>query len=249
MGMLDGRPQWPLRSRDTPVVVLAHRGGEGPEPENSLAAFARALGAGADGVELDVRLSADGVPVVHHDALLPDGAAVSELAASALPDHVPTLEQALATCAGAVVDVEIKNSPGEPGHDPSEALAVLVAAMVGARAGAPGGPAAAIVTSFWPATLAAVRTAEAAVATGLLVHPALDPLAGLGQAADLGCTALLPFVARFDAALCDAAHGQGLAVVVWTVNDDAGLRAAERAGADAVVSDKVALALEVLGRR
>ena len=47
--------------------VVAHRGGAGSRPENTLAAFAHAIGLGAGGSELDVRLSADGVPVVHHD--------------------------------------------------------------------------------------------------------------------------------------------------------------------------------------
>ena len=48
-------------------LVFAHRGGCALGPENTIAAFDRGLAAGADGLELDVRLSADGVPVVHHD--------------------------------------------------------------------------------------------------------------------------------------------------------------------------------------
>lgn len=48
--------------------VLAHRGDARHEPENTLPAFAAALSRGADGVELDVRLTRDGVPVVVHDA-------------------------------------------------------------------------------------------------------------------------------------------------------------------------------------
>jgi len=47
--------------------VVAHRGASGLRPENTLAAFALALELGADGIELDVRVSRDGVPVVHHD--------------------------------------------------------------------------------------------------------------------------------------------------------------------------------------
>ncbi|MCP5410735.1 MAG: hypothetical protein H6924_01045 [Alphaproteobacteria bacterium] len=46
---------------------IAHRGGAGLMPENALAAFADAIARGCDGAELDVQLSADGVPVVHHD--------------------------------------------------------------------------------------------------------------------------------------------------------------------------------------
>lgn len=56
--------------RQTRPLVFAHRGGAALGPENTIAAFDRGMAAGADGVELDVHLSADGVPVVHHDATL-----------------------------------------------------------------------------------------------------------------------------------------------------------------------------------
>jgi glycerophosphoryl diester phosphodiesterase len=49
-------------------LVFAHRGGSGLAPENTIAAFDNGLALGADGLELDVRLSKDGVVVVHHDA-------------------------------------------------------------------------------------------------------------------------------------------------------------------------------------
>ena len=63
--------RWPRRGPADRVAVLAHRGGTGPWHENSLEAFTAALRFGADGVELDVRLSADGELVVHHDAEVP----------------------------------------------------------------------------------------------------------------------------------------------------------------------------------
>jgi len=51
-------------------LIIGHRGASAVAPENTLAAFTRALEDGADGIELDVRLSRDGVPVVIHDATL-----------------------------------------------------------------------------------------------------------------------------------------------------------------------------------
>ena len=51
-------------------MVFAHRGGAGIAPENTIAAFDAGLACGADGLELDVRLSADGIPVVLHDPTL-----------------------------------------------------------------------------------------------------------------------------------------------------------------------------------
>ena len=58
----------PLPTDDTWVV--AHRGARDEAPENTRSAFERALRYPIDGIELDVRMSADGVPVIHHDATL-----------------------------------------------------------------------------------------------------------------------------------------------------------------------------------
>ena len=51
-------------------LIIGHRGASALAPENTLAAFARAFDDGADGIELDVRLARDGVPVIIHDASL-----------------------------------------------------------------------------------------------------------------------------------------------------------------------------------
>jgi glycerophosphoryl diester phosphodiesterase len=59
-----------VNHRKSPLII-GHRGASAVAPENTLSAFARAVRDGADGVELDVRLSRDGVPVVIHDATLP----------------------------------------------------------------------------------------------------------------------------------------------------------------------------------
>ena len=127
---------WPRRRPGDPVTVLAHRGGSGPWRENTLEAFAASLRAGADGVELDVRRGADGALIVHHDAEIPGSGLVHELRSDERPDWVPTLEAALATCAGAVVNVEIKNLPTDPGYDPADQVALDVAAVLVRGAGA-----------------------------------------------------------------------------------------------------------------
>ncbi|HEX3100695.1 MAG TPA: glycerophosphodiester phosphodiesterase family protein, partial [Pyrinomonadaceae bacterium] len=53
-----------------PPLIIGHRGASAHAPENTLAAFQMAIDAGADGIELDVQLAKDGVPVVIHDATL-----------------------------------------------------------------------------------------------------------------------------------------------------------------------------------
>src|SRR4026208_948606 len=54
----------------TPPLIIGHRGASAGAPENTMAAFRAAIAAGADGIEFDVRLSRDGVPVVIHDSTL-----------------------------------------------------------------------------------------------------------------------------------------------------------------------------------
>jgi len=240
--MAPGGPHWPLRGPDTPPFVLAHRGDAARWRENTLDAFRAAREAGADGVELDARLSADGVAVVHHDRDVPGAGPVDECARGALPVWLPSLADALAACAGLVVDVELKASPLEPGFDPTQRLARTVARMVGGSSG-PAAPAAVLLTSFWPEALAAVREEGPELVTGLLVHPALEAGAALEQAAALGCRAILPFHAQVDGPLVAGAHDAGLGVVPWTVNGEERLRAVLALGVDGLVTDEPGLAM------
>jgi glycerophosphoryl diester phosphodiesterase len=240
---------WPRRGDDQPLTLLAHRGGTGPWRENTLDAFAGALRLGADGVELDVRRTADGRLVVHHDVEIAGLGAIHDLRAGQLPDWVPGLDEALDTCAGAAVNVEIKNAPVEPGFDPHETVAAEVTAALAASGGGRGrSPEHLIVSSFWPATLAAVRASGSEVATGLLVHPSLDAALAAEQAVALGCVALHPFHSRATAALVGLVHGLGMSVVVWTVNEPPEVVAVAAAGVDVVISDRVSDSLAALGR-
>lgn len=81
------------------MLILSHRGYHLHVPENTLEAFQQAMALGVDGIETDIRISADGVLILYHDRLAPNGRAVSSMthaelcAASGIP--VPTLEAAL----------------------------------------------------------------------------------------------------------------------------------------------------------
>jgi glycerophosphoryl diester phosphodiesterase len=213
-----------------------------------VAAFVAALHAGADGVELDVRRTADSVCVVHHDPDVPGAGAMHQLSVSRLPPWVPTLEEALGACAGAVVDVELKNSPAESGYDPDERMAGEVADLVATAMSRPDGPGAVFVTCFWPAALQAVRRARPELPTGLLVAPGFDAVSALDTACHVGAGVLLPFRAQGDARLVEAAHEAGVSVVPWAVDEEDDLRSAAGAGVDAVVTDHVGRALATLGR-
>jgi glycerophosphoryl diester phosphodiesterase len=233
------------------VAVLAHRGGTGPWPENSIDAFTGALRLGADGVELDVRRSVDGELVVHHDAEVPGSGLIHERRRNELPEWVPTLEQALASCGGAAVNVEIKNMPGDPGYDDTDQVSTEVGTLLaeGPRRRAPW-PAHVVVSSFWPDNLAAVGAVPgaAAVALGLLVHPALDVSSMVETAVGLRCAALHPHHSQVSAELVRRAHALDLAVFTWTVNDPGDLDAVVEAGVDGLITDEVELTLARLGR-
>jgi len=146
-----GRPlSRPLRRPRFPAAPgwlsgpLAHRGLHAPDGpvENTLEAFAAARAAGY-GVELDVHLSANGVPVVHHDAALADGRALAQLDVSDLPTHVPTLAAVLDMLARVPVMVELKQESLRVG-----ALERAVAGVLDAHRGPH------CVASFHPASIA-----------------------------------------------------------------------------------------------
>ena len=223
------------------TAVFAHRGFTAGFRENTIAAFAEARARGADGVELDVRRSADGALVVHHDAVIDGLGAICELGVRDLPEYVPLLDAALASCDGMTVNVEIKNVPQDPGFEPDHAIAAAVAAAIRDA----GFTERVVVSSFNPATVDAVQAADGALAVGWLLAPGADARAALPVAAARGYSALHPYVLGVDAALVQQAHEAGLSVNTWTVNDPADLRTMVGLGADVVITDNLLEALAV----
>jgi len=225
------------------TAVWAHRGSTERARENTLASFRAARECGADGVELDVRTTADGVLVVHHDPLL-DGRPLAGLDAADLPAWLPTLEAALGECSGLAVDIEVKNLPTEAGYDPDERTAVATAELV-TRLG-PASPV--VISAFSMTTLDAARAAAPLVATGWLTLAAFDQLEALHLAVARGHRALHPRHEAVTPELVAAAHDLGVAVNAWTVDDPARVRELAAAGVDAVITNAVGPALAGLGR-
>jgi glycerophosphoryl diester phosphodiesterase len=225
------------------TAVFAHRGCTEGFTENTIAAFAEARRLGADGVELDVRLTADGALAVHHDAEIPGIGTIDQLEVADLPVQVPLLADVLAVCEGMAVNVEIKNAPQDPGWDPGEAVAALTAAAIEEA----GWTARVIVSSFQTATLRAVQAADGRLALGVLWGFAAEVEPALAAAVEAGFAAVHPFVATVDRELVERAHAMGLAVNVWTVNAPDDLRAMLDAGVDTVITDRLREALVVAG--
>lgn len=241
VGGLGGRPDG-LCYTVAMVRVFAHRGASVAEPENTIAAFRAAGRMGAYGVELDVRRSADHAAVVHHDAQLADGRLICELGVADLPPHVPLLGDALDACTGMQVNVEIKNVTVDPDYDPGDFLVAAVAAIVNDRARVGD----VIVSSFNWDTVDRMAGAEPGVARAYLTSPAWDQRQALARIAREGHHALHPHHLAVNAELVRAAHDQGTAVNVWTVDEPDRMRWLVDCGVDGIVTNVPDLALATL---
>jgi glycerophosphoryl diester phosphodiesterase len=221
-------------------LVLAHRGASRAEPENTLAAFRRALELGADGVELDVRRTADRRLVVHHDAVVPGPGLLAESTAApvrASAPQVPTLAEALDVCTGRIVDVEVKNLPGDADFDPTDLAADLLVELLAAR----GHRDLVIVSSFNLATVDRVLALDGRIRTALLTARTTGLRDRLELAHDHGHVALNPrahaLAGRRAARLAGRAGELGMALYAWTVNDPRQVRRLAAAGVDGLITD------------
>src|SRR4051794_13314544 len=101
-----------------PPIAFAHRGARAHAPENTLESFALALRLGATGLESDVWLTADGIPVLDHDGVVKSALRrrpISEFERAALPPHIPTLEELYATCGTAYeLSLDVKDAAAAP---------------------------------------------------------------------------------------------------------------------------------------
>lgn len=224
-------------------LVVAHRGASVEQPENTIAAFEAAIVAGADAVEFDVRMTADGHAVVLHD---PDVSrttngtgVVSELTLEEIRKlGVPTLQEALQCLSGrAAADIEIKNSPDEPGHTPDAEPAVEAAL---AALDELGFSSSVIMSSFDPRSIAHSRALRPDVPTGLLTWFDVDADDALDRATGQGHTWVLPFVTNVleaGASFAARVHAAGAFLGVWIADDPNTARRLFDLGADAVATN------------
>ena len=229
---------------------IAHRGAGTLAPENTLAAFRLGASYGYRCFECDVKLSADGVPFLMHDATLErttsgrgtggelSWSALSQLDAGAwhsrgfAGEPLPTLA-ALARwilANGFTLDLEIKPTPGA-----EEATGRAVALAVrGLWAGAAVPP---LLTSFRPDALRAAREAAPELPRGLLLDQLWPGWDGVAQALD--CVAVVTNHRLMDQALITQLHGQGRRAMVYTVNEAADAERLLALGIDGIVTDAV----------
>lgn len=228
-------------------LVFAHRGGGALAPENTIAAFDKGLALGADGLELDVRRSRDGVVVVHHDATLDRTTVLRGPIADRSADElrrvgVPTLAEVLARYRDRPIIIELKLN--EPGFA-AAAIDVIRAADAVDRV---------CLGSFGSRVLRAVRALEPAVATSAAREevrwalyrsrcrwPVSRVTYGGYQVPELaGRTRVVS--PRFIA----SAHGAGLAVQVWTVDTEEDARRLLGWSVDALITDRPDLIVPIM---
>jgi glycerophosphoryl diester phosphodiesterase len=213
---------------------LAHRGDWRVAPENTLAALAAAVRVpGCDGVEFDVQLSRDDVPVLLHDDTLarvqrrPER--VDELDAAELAGlGIPTLADALAMLGPEpFLDIELK------GHTHGDATAAVLRAARGEA-----GPRA-VISSFEPPSLASM--AERLPGWTLWLGALALDAAAVALARDLGCRGIAADWATITPATVRAARSAGIDVAAWTVRRSPTYGRLERLGVVAQCVEAAAL--------
>jgi len=246
---------WGRRPAGSGPLVIGHRGASARAPENSVEAFARARADGADGVELDVLQCATGEVVVFHDDDLArlagrpervDALPFAELREVRLASgaRIPTLAEAFEACGPELlVNVELK--AGGVSADRLAALAAGVADVV-ERAGT---AARVLVSSFSPLAVRAwMRRARAIPAALLFERAAPVPLRRAWAAAWLRPSALNPERLLCTRPRVERWHARGYAVNVWTVDDEAELRALRDMGVDGLITNDPTRTRAILDR-
>ncbi len=233
----------------TAPLIYAHRGDRSRAPDNTLEAFALAVEAGADGIECDVRRTADGVLIMSHDPTHGDLPPLSELTFAELRDaapEVPTLAETLEAVPSRVfLNVEIKNIPGQPGFDPTRSIVAEALDLVTAS----DDPERILLSSFDPDSVRAAQ-GHRKIVRGLLIAGAVPMDTAIGLAMDLGVEALHPpmsSIARDPRLIVEAIHAARLAVVVWNANTAKDIEAAVEAGVDVIITDDPGLGRSIVG--
>lgn len=275
LGVLCGLVPLAAASALAAPAIHAHRGGalvagKPTYPENTMPAFRHAAEKGFV-LELDVKLTEDRVPVVIHDATLDrvtpcSGEVVDRTLAQLgrckvdvlgaeddlrhLPRGdprrvpIPTLAQVLGLIrrSGARANIEIKNIPTDPDFDSTSAFARTVVDAI-RRSGVKRQRI--IVQSFWPPNLDVAQQRLPGAQTSYLT-PSTTNEAGIGIADSNGYDWVSPQW-PVSAEYVSRAHSDGLKVVPFTLDAAADIRAAARAGVDALITNDPLRARRVLG--
>ena len=237
-------------------LLLGHRGARNYAPENTLASFTLALEQGADGVELDAKLSADGVVVVHHDETVnrtTNGtgwltrlplAALRELDAGSFfsekfrGEKIPTLDEVFESIGKrAAINVELTNY-----STPYDRLVEKTCELIRRHALQKS----IIFSSFSAGNLRKAARFLPEVPRGLLTRGGLIGLWGRSFGFDFGdYAALHPYLTDVTAQQVQRVHRLGRKINVWTANTEDDIRRLIGWGVDGIITDDPVLAVRV----
>jgi len=239
-------PNWPYPR------WIAHRGAGKLAPENTLAAFRVGAQHGYRMFECDVKLSADGVPFLMHDATLErttsgrgiggeqPWSALAQLDAGGwhsrahAGEPLPSFENIARFCLrnGYFLNIEIKPTPGVEAH--TGQVVARHAARLWADAAVPP-----LLTSFRPESLAGAQATEPQLPRGLLLDTLWE--GWLAAALRLQCVAVVCNHALWDAGTVAQARAAGLRTLSYTVNDEWAAQRLIDLGTDGIITDRVDL--------
>jgi glycerophosphoryl diester phosphodiesterase len=231
---------------------IAHRGAGGLAPENTLAAFRLGAAHGYRMFECDVKLSADGVPFLMHDAALErttngvglggdqpweqlarlDAGSWHSRAWAGEP--LPTFENVARFCLANryLLNVEIKPTPGQ--ERPTGQVVAQYAARIWANEAVPP-----LLTSFRPEALQAAQAARPELPRGLLLDTLWEGWFDIARSLD--CVAIVCNHALWDAHTVRQVQGAGMRCLSYTVNDDWAAQRLIALGTEGIITDRVEL--------
>ena len=236
-----------------PPLNIGHRGASGEAPENTLAAFELALQQGADGIEFDIHLSRDGVPVVIHDVGLDrttsgnglvrehQAAALRRLDAGSwfnrhfparasqryLGLRIPDLNDALAWARERDCRVFIEVEAGSETYPGIEAKVLEAIRQEGAAQ-------LATIVSFDYSAIRRLRVLDPTIALGITLN---RPARAIHLAKQVQARGVVPHWALATRRFVRRAHRNGLIVICWTLNQPERMRQKILEGVDAIMTD------------
>jgi len=220
-------------------LVIAHRGASGHRPENTLPAYTLAVEQGADMIEIDLHRTRDGATVVTHDEGLAGLGGRGEIAQATLEEvrvlvagagqRVPTLDEVLDGFGARIAfNLEIKRGTAGayPGLEEAALASVRGRGLLGRT----------LFSCFFGDELRRLRALCPEARLGFLLSPR-DPERPLQRARAVGAEALHPWVGLATPELVGAAHAEGLAVHVFTVDREEEMRRLLDLGVDGIFTN------------
>jgi glycerophosphoryl diester phosphodiesterase len=239
-------------------AVIAHRGDKAHAPENTLAAFSLAEEKGADAIEFDVKLTADGQVIVLHDQRVDrttnGTGSVSKFQLATLRnldagewfskqfrgERIPTLEEVFETVGKQInMNIELTNYAS-----PKDDLVVKVVGLVKKH----GLQNRTLFSSFFSSNLRKARSLLPEVLCGLLTAPGWLGFLGRTFSWRGSYFALHPHISDINSVLINRFHATGMRVHAWTANTEKDLMTMIGSRVDAIFTDDPGLALNLLGR-